>query len=507
GDLKDTDGDGYTDLQEYLLGMDPTKKLLFPEIDNFENGISSWRLDTGTTLTTSVANTTDATVSWNYQNSMLISGNATSNYYVGGLQKDVLSDVANWSTDYKTLNMLVQANGQVGDRIKVKIVETDGDVWQFEQYIGDLRTWTYLGMLLDRFQIVAGSTGNGVKEFTKTQFIRIELLSATVTGNVKLYVDNINVSTSNITGDTDGDGIPNWFEVSYNLNVLVANTGDTDGDGWSDLTEYSARTNPTQWTPHFPLIDNFERVGYTWLAEGISATRNTQATFPTTSLMVTGIATNYFGGFVGSYIYNPLNTMPTVYKSLTMLINNRNGKVGDKIEMQFQDKDGDAFSFTQVLITADWKWYTFVLDRFVKKNSIASGNNVLNLNNLTFVGYSFISATQNGLINVKLDEIALSTVPTSDDTDGDGLPNWWEIQYGLSANVANINPSGDLKDTDGDGYTDLQEYLIGMDPTKKLPFPVIDNFELVNGSPIAGNWSKTSGVGLYYEKNTDLTSS
>jgi hypothetical protein len=40
------------------------------------------------------------------------------------------------------------------------------------------------------------------------------------------------------------------------------------------------------------------------------------------------------------------------------------------------------------------------------------------------------------------------------DTDGDGMPDWWEIEHGLDPNVA--NPNGDF---DHDGYTDLEEYL------------------------------------------------
>ena len=40
------------------------------------------------------------------------------------------------------------------------------------------------------------------------------------------------------------------------------------------------------------------------------------------------------------------------------------------------------------------------------------------------------------------------------DTDGDGLPDAWEIEHGLNPNVA--NPNGDF---DNDGYTDLEEYL------------------------------------------------
>ncbi len=48
------------------------------------------------------------------------------------------------------------------------------------------------------------------------------------------------------------------------------------------------------------------------------------------------------------------------------------------------------------------------------------------------------------------------------DSDGDGMPNAWEIQYGL-----NPNSSADANtDLDGDGLTNLQEYLAGTDPTQ-----------------------------------------
>jgi hypothetical protein len=44
--------------------------------------------------------------------------------------------------------------------------------------------------------------------------------------------------------------------------------------------------------------------------------------------------------------------------------------------------------------------------------------------------------------------------PAGWDTDGDGLPNAWEVARGLSPNTANNNA-----DFDTDGYTDLEEYL------------------------------------------------
>jgi uncharacterized repeat protein (TIGR01451 family) len=54
---------------------------------------------------------------------------------------------------------------------------------------------------------------------------------------------------------------------------------------------------------------------------------------------------------------------------------------------------------------------------------------------------------------------SLITLLVTDDTDGDGLPDWWENLHGTNPNVAD----GDL-DPDGDGLSNLQEYLAGTDP-------------------------------------------
>jgi hypothetical protein len=49
---------------------------------------------------------------------------------------------------------------------------------------------------------------------------------------------------------------------------------------------------------------------------------------------------------------------------------------------------------------------------------------------------------------------------TSNDSDNDGLPNDWEIAYGLNPN----DPSDTAIDSDGDGLSNLQEYLAGTNP-------------------------------------------
>lgn len=46
-----------------------------------------------------------------------------------------------------------------------------------------------------------------------------------------------------------------------------------------------------------------------------------------------------------------------------------------------------------------------------------------------------------------------------DDSDGDGLPDSWEIEY-----FGDLSHGPD-EDFDGDGYTNLEEYEAGTDPT------------------------------------------
>jgi hypothetical protein len=44
--------------------------------------------------------------------------------------------------------------------------------------------------------------------------------------------------------DTDGDGIPDWWENQYGLNPYDPNDIDTDGDGETNLSEYLSHTDP-----------------------------------------------------------------------------------------------------------------------------------------------------------------------------------------------------------------------------------------------------------------------
>jgi pectate lyase len=55
----------------------------------------------------------------------------------------------------------------------------------------------------------------------------------------------------------------------------------------------------------------------------------------------------------------------------------------------------------------------------------------------------------------------LTSLPAPQDSDGDGMPDAWEIRYGLDPNDAS-DANGDLNRS---GYTNIEEYLNGTDPT------------------------------------------
>ncbi|WBL24664.1 pectate lyase family protein [Zunongwangia sp. HGR-M22] len=57
------------------------------------------------------------------------------------------------------------------------------------------------------------------------------------------------------------------------------------------------------------------------------------------------------------------------------------------------------------------------------------------------------------------------------DSDSDGIPDAWEKKFGLNPNDA----SDAVGDINGDGYTNIEKYINGIDPTKKVDWTNFDN--------------------------------
>ena len=71
-------------------------------------------------------------------------------------------------------------------------------------------------------------------------------------------------------------------------------------------------------------------------------------------------------------------------------------------------------------------------------------------------GHLWTSPTQTGLANGGFGTLKGGTPPT--DTDGDGMPDAWELRYGLNPNSAS-DANGDFDHT---GYTNIEKYVDGL---------------------------------------------
>ncbi|MCP3668906.1 MAG: hypothetical protein GY814_00405, partial [Gammaproteobacteria bacterium] len=103
------------------------------------------------------------------------------------------------------------------------------------------------------------------------------------------------------------------------------------------------------------------------------------------------------------------------------------------------------------------------------------------------------------------DEVGVyGTNPLLADSEGDGMSDGWEVQYGLNPNSNDANA-----DLDEDGFSNLEEFLGGSDPSDvlDLPFETIDELVLGNQASCAklGDEVVCWGKDTDYQVPNDLT--
>ena len=246
--------------------------------------------------------------------------------------------------------------------------------------------------------------------------------------------------------DSDDDDMPDGWEVTNNLDPLVNDAADDkDGDGFRNIREYVAGTsaNDINDAPFFEAeTEDFETGDfsrYPWLTSGNAL------------WSVTG--TN------GHSSSHAAQTGTITDDQSTSLEISRYTEVGD-------------FSFWYAVDSEqNYDWLYFYLDGTLTghwSGSVPYTQAIYPLTNgMHHFRWEYVK-DKSDLVGSDTAWIDNVTFPGFVDSDGDGMPDGWEIDHEMDALN---NDAGD--DADGDLFTNGMECLMGTDPQSDLSTPSV----------------------------------
>lgn len=227
--------------------------------------------------------------------------------------------------------------------------------------------------------------------------------------NTPTLVDDLFAGAANpLFTDVNNDGIDDAWETAHGLSLTVNDRYlDPDGDGITNLQEYINGTDPTDYyNGALPVITSLvvnNLPGPQGLVQ-VKLTRSSDGT-PLANAPVT---------FTVSAGYTEISATPT-------------GTLANSIPV-LTDANGIASVYLGGILFAP-----------------------------EAINVDALSGAQQGLLVIPLSE------PLTDDVDGNGLPDWWEMKY---FGHIGVDPNAD---PDADGATNYQEYVRGTSPVVADP--------------------------------------
>jgi subtilisin family serine protease len=85
------------------------------------------------------------------------------------------------------------------------------------------------------------------------------------------------------------------------------------------------------------------------------------------------------------------------------------------------------------------------------------------------------------------------------DTDGNGLPDWWELEY--FGHLTGTDPNAD---PDHDGMSNLAEWIAGTNPTNAVSCLRASVLSVTNASGVVVGWSSVTGKLYWLARSTNL---
>ena len=156
----------------------------------------------------------------------------------------------------------------------------------------------------------------------------------------------------------------------------------------------------------------------------------------------------------------------------------------------------DRLGGTMILLTtgtADTSWSSWISHPAISDNA-------------TVAYLNWDSSLVGGDLN-RAGDVFSQTVaaPTLTDSDSDGIPDWWMIQYFGHPTGEAGDKSLATDDADGDGMSNLQEYLAGTVPTDFNSVLRIQIATELSGNNVLLTWPATAGKNYHVQYKNDLT--
>lgn len=295
-------------------------------------------------------------------------------------------------------------------------------------------------------------------------------------------VDEYAYGTSPITADTDADELLDGWEIQHGMSPLVSDAAsDQDADGINALHEYMLGSHPL-----IPDIDG-DRDGvpdvwemYYYRNTDHGATEDTDGDglktlveYAVWSSPVAMSADSDGDGLPDAWevFYFPDGTLPGADIDTDTLSNLQ--ELSTMTSPVDADTDGDGITDADELQVYFYNPVKFDTDY----DGVSDGAEV------AAAGPDPMHADVDGDGLDVLEELAAGTNRKLFDTDGDSMPDGWEVSYGL-------NPLADDAgaDPDGDGMTNRQEYIHRSSPVSKY-----DTDQMPTG------WEATYGLNPYID--------
>jgi hypothetical protein len=305
---------------------------------------------------------------------------------------------------------------------------------------------------------------------------------------------NVNGLQIAYTGDydSDGDSLPDGWEMKWFESLGYSTNGDQDSDGLTNLREYKLGLDPMRYDSDadgiadgqdsaFPWMEDTSPQGcyqytsggdnWNWVtswSDGIGWGGGTVYPQSGQKMRVSANTTNtihqhYFERAVsvirpgtGDVLYAYVNLDPTKPPSEVMLqfqTLEDNGVYGREHRAYWGSNlinygtDGTASRTNMGVLPATGQWVRLQ----VPASAVGLEGRIIE--GINFTLYSGRAAWDSaGILNPDLDGAGYY------DMDGDGLPDWWEQQY-----FGGLGQTGS-GDYDGDGVSNLVEYLQGRKP-------------------------------------------